>query len=385
MDSGIGIYIHIPFCAKKCPYCDFNSVANSAAPENLYIDALLQELAWHIRKRPFLSDKTLKTVYIGGGTPSLFSSHNIEKLVNNIRMAFHNASPQEITMEINPGTVTKESIAAFKHAGINRLSIGVQSFNDRTLRTLDRIHSSMDSFKCYECARAAGFDNIGIDLIFGAPSQSIDELEQDLKAAIALKPEHISTYNLTIEKDTVFFELQEEGKLALLSEEKQALMYELAIDRLKEAEYIHYEISNFAQGGFESQHNARYWSHMDCIGLGAGAHSYLSSPSWGVRWWNEASPASYMRLINDTGVAIAGEERLTKKETLEEGLFLGLRKTTGINTDWFLKRFGAPLKDLYVSKIAALKKEGLLYEDGNNIRLTRKGLLLSNEVFCEFM
>lgn len=386
MDNTIGIYIHIPFCVKKCLYCDFNSVSDANIPDNAYIDTVLKELAAHIEGEPPLAHKALESIYIGGGTPSLISPHNIEKLVNGIRKSFSDTNPQEITLEINPGTVARDSLAAFKDAGINRLSIGIQSFNDKTLKTLGRIHSAKDAVKCYEYAEMAGFDNIGIDLIFGIPEQSTDEWEQGFKKAIALKPEHISAYNLTVEKGTPFFELQKRGRLALPSEEEQVLMYELAIDKLEEAGYKHYEISNFAQSGFESRHNMIYWSGVDYIGLGAGAHSYVSLPDWGIRQWNESAPASYMRQVNEMGRAIAGEERLTKKEALEEGIFLGLRKTTGINTDWFLKRFNMPLKDLYSSKIAALKTKGLLREDNaGSVILTRKGLLLSNEVIAEFM
>lgn len=386
MDNTISIYAHIPFCIKKCPYCDFNSVATALIPDNVYINTLIRELLFHIKERPVLSTKTLETIYIGGGTPSLISPHNIKRLLSGIRQAFAESNPEEITMEINPGTVTKDSLAAFRNAGINRLSIGIQSFNDKTLKTLGRIHSVDNSIKCYEYARMAGFDNIGIDLIFGAPGQSIEEWEQDLKTAVALKPEHISTYNLTVEKGTLFFELHKNGKLILPSEEEQVLMYELAIDSLKEAGCNHYEISNFSLTGFESQHNLRYWSCMDYIGLGAGAHSYISFPAWGIRWWNESAPASYMRQINEMRQAIAGKERLTKKEALEEGIFLGLRRTAGIDMDWFLKRFNTPLNDLYMHKIDALKTKGLLREDNaGSVILTRKGILLSNEVISELI
>ncbi|MEK7841475.1 MAG: radical SAM family heme chaperone HemW, partial [Deltaproteobacteria bacterium] len=301
------------------------------------------------------------------------------------RQAFVESNPVEITIEINPGTITRNSLAAFRDAGINRLSIGIQSFNDKTLKSLGRVHSADNSPKCYEYARTTGFDNIGIDLIFGAPGQSVEEWEGDLKTAVALRPEHISAYNLTVEKGTLFFELQKNGGLVLPSEEGQVLMYELAIDSLKEAGYNHYEISNFSLTGFESQHNMRYWSCMDYIGLGAGAHSYISSPDWGIRWWNESDPDAYMQQINETGQAIAGKERLTKKEAIEEGIFLGLRRTSGINMNWFAARFNTQLKNLCRQKIAELKTCGLIYEDGSIIRLTRKGLILSNEVFAELI
>ena len=385
MDNTISIYIHIPFCVKKCPYCDFNSVATADIPDDAYINALNRELSFHIKERPVLSKKTLETIYIGGGTPSLISPHNIKRLLSNVRQAFAESNPVEITIEINPGTITRNSLAAFRDAGINRLSIGIQSFNDKTLKTLGRVHSADNSLKCYEYARTTGFDNIGIDLIFGAPGQSVEEWEGDLKTAVALRPEHISAYNLTLEKGTLFFELQKNSRLVLPPEEGQVLMYELAIDSLKEAGYNHYEISNFSLTGFESQHNMRYWSCMDYIGLGAGAHSYLSSPDWGVRWWNESDPDAYMQQINEKGQAIAGKERLTKKETLEEGIFLGLRRTSGINMNWFAARFNTQLKNLCRQKIAELKTGGLIYEDGSIIRLTRKGLTLSNEVFAELI
>lgn len=389
MDNTIGIYVHIPFCVKKCPYCDFNSVATADIPDDAYINALNRELFFHIKERPVLSKKILETIYIGGGTPSLISPHNIKRLLSSIKQAFAESNPEEITIEINPGTIARNSLAAFRDAGINRLSIGIQSFNDKTLKTLGRIHSADNSLKCYEYARTTGFDNIGIDLIFGAPGQSVEEWEGDLKTAVALRPEHISAYNLTVEKGTLFFELQKNGGLVLPSEEGQVLMYELAIDSLKEAGYNHYEISNFSLTGFESQHNMRYWSCMDYIGLGAGAHSYISSPDWGVRWWNESDPDAYMQQIKkataEQGQAIAGKERLTKKEALEEGIFLGLRRTSGINMNWFAARFNTPLKNLCHQKIAELKTCGLIYEDGSIIRLTRKGLTLSNEVFAELI
>ncbi|MBI5328703.1 MAG: radical SAM family heme chaperone HemW [Deltaproteobacteria bacterium] len=403
MNNTIGIYVHIPFCRNKCPYCDFNSIAVNSAPDDIYIDAALKELSGHIKERPSLLNKALDTIYIGGGTPSLVEPHNIKRLIGGIRQVFSGAAPDEITIEINPGTATWDRLAVFKDAGINRLSIGIQSFNEKMLKTLGRIHSAEDSVRCYEYARKAGFNNIGIDLIFGAPEQSIKELEDDMETAACLRPEHISTYNLTIENGTSFFTLQKSCELALPSEEEQTLMYEIAIHILKDRGYNHYEISNFSLAGFESQHNNRYWLGMDYLGLGAGAHSYISSPDryirgqaldraskgqttdWGTRWWNEKNPYAYMQLIKDTDHAIAGKETLKRQEALEEGIFLGLRRLTGIDTSWFSTRFNISLKDLCASKISALKAAGLLYEDANSIRLTHKGLLLSNEVFAELI
>lgn len=391
MNTTIGIYVHIPFCVKKCPYCDFNSVAVNNVPENIYVDALLKELAGHVKEQPSLSKKMLDTIYIGGGTPSLFSPHNIKRLITKIRQTFPSANPQEITIEVNPKTVEESSLVALKDAGVNRLSIGAQSFNEKMLKSLGRAHSAKDSMRCYEYARMAGFDNIGIDIIFGVPEQSPGEWEEDLKVAICLRPEHISVYNLTLEEGTPFFNLRKHCKLVLPSEEEQALMYEIAMNILRDSGYNHYEISNFSLNGFESRHNNRYWLGMDYLGLGAGAHSYISpdgnprAHDWGIRWWNENNPVLYMQRIKNTVQTVAGKEALKKEEALEEGIFLGLRMLKGIDTDRFLRRFNLPLKDVYASKITALKAAGLLYEDAHSIRLTRKGLLLSNEVFSELI
>lgn len=393
-DNSLGIYVHIPFCQKKCPYCDFNSFAQTNISHDVYIDAALSEMAGHIQERPTILNKKLETIYIGGGTPSLIEPCSMKRLITSIRQTFSASNLQEITIEVNPGTVHRDSLSAFRDAGINRLSIGSQSFNNNMLKALGRIHSAQDALRCYEWARKAGFDNIGIDLIFGLPGQSLHEWAQDLKTAVFLKPEHIAAYNLTIEDGTLFSKMQKGGKLVLPSEEEQVSMYELAITNLKKAGYNHYEISNFALDGFESQHNMRYWLCMDYIGLGAGAHSYISSPGrdsqgqapdWGIRWWNDNNPNVYMEQVKNRGRAIAGEELLTRKEAIEEGIFLGLRRISGIDIDWFERRFGCSLKDLYPHTISKLTREGMLEPDDDTIRLTRKGLLLSNEVLAELI
>ncbi|MBI3398443.1 MAG: radical SAM family heme chaperone HemW [Deltaproteobacteria bacterium] len=393
-DNSLGIYVHIPFCQKKCLYCDFNSFAQLNISDSGYIDAVLKELAALVQESPVLFNKKLETIYIGGGTPSLIEPYTIKRLVSSINQTCPASNPQEITIEINPGTVQRDSLSAFRDAGVNRLSIGIQSFNDTMLKILGRMHSPQDSVLCYEYARKAGFDNIGIDLIFGLPDQSLKDWEQDLKKTVFLKPEHISTYNLTIEQGTPFFNLQKDNRLALPPEEEQVFMYEHAITNLKEAGYNHYEISNFSLNGFESRHNLRYWQCMDYIGLGAGAHSYVASldrnrqgkaPDWGMRWWNENNPNLYMEQITGIATAVAGKEILTTKEAIEEGIFLGLRRITGIDTDWFSKRFGWSLKDLHAHKITQLKIKGMLYADHDTLRLTHQGLLLSNEVFAELI
>lgn len=380
IDETIGIYVHIPFCIRKCPYCDFNSIVAAHVPEEEYTEAVLQELSFRIRERPALSDRALETVYIGGGTPSLMSAENIKRLVSGIRQAFSAPGQPEITIEVNPGTVTPDQLACLYDAGVNRMSIGVQSFRERGLQSLGRVHSVQDSLRCYEYARKAGFYNVGIDLIFGIPGQSVTEWEADLETAVSLRPEHISLYNLTIEQGTPFFRLKKEGGLFLPPEEEQIRMYELGMDRLTSAGYHHYEISNFARDGFESRHNNRYWLALDYLGLGAGAHSYLSSPDWGVRWWNEKDPLRYREQTKSAGHAVAGMERLKHEEAITEGIFLGLRRVKGINLDWFAGRFQISWTSSLRERIEALEAQGLIREGDNALSLTRKGILVSNEV-----
>ena len=384
-DQTIGIYIHIPFCVKKCPYCSFNSIENSDVPEDSYIDALLKELAYYMHKTPDLSEKSLETVYIGGGTPSLISPGGIERLLRGINSVFSYTRQPEVTLEVNPGTVTFEKLLQFKEAGVNRLSLGIQSFSDKDLKSLGRIHTKRDALNCFEYARTAGFNNIGIDLISCIPGQILTEWSSELDAAISLRPEHISAYTLTIEKDTPFFRLDKEGRLLLPSEEEQLEMFELTIDRLTSAGYNHYEVSNYSLEGFESRHNNRYWDSGDYIGLGAGAHSYRSSPDWGVRWWNISLPDDYIKSINNSGQAIAGLERLTEEEAITEGIFLGLRKSNGISYDWFSERFNFSLKESRSQRIAILIEDGLISERENTLRLTSKGLIIADTVITSLI
>lgn len=380
IDETIGIYMHIPFCIKKCPYCDFNSIVADHVPEEEYTEAVLRELSSRILEMPALSDRALETVYIGGGTPSLISAENIKRLVSGIRQVFSAPGQPEITIEVNPGTVTPAQLASLYDAGVNRMSIGVQSFRERELQSLGRAHSVQDSLRCYEYARKAGFRNIGMDLIFGIPGQSVTEWEADLEAAVSLRPEHISLYNLTIEQGTPFFRLKKEGELFLPPEEEQIRMYELGMDLLTSEGYHHYEISNFALDGFESRHNNRYWLALDYLGLGAGAHSYLSSPDWGVRWWNEKDPLRYVEQTKNAGHAAAGMERLTHEEAITEGIFLGLRRVKGIDLDWFAGRFQVSWTGSLRERIDVLKSHGLIREGDNALSLTRKGILVSNDV-----
>lgn len=396
----LSIYIHIPFCLKKCPYCDFNSIPLNPIPEKAYIGALLKEFD-HLREGFNLPSRRLESIYIGGGTPSLLSPQAIQRILDGLKEGFSQIQDIEITLEANPGTVDLSRLMGFKRAGVNRLSLGVQSFNDKTLKTLGRIHSSGASLEAFNDARRAGFDNVGIDLIFGVPAkrgvpgQGLRDWEEDIEIVLTLRPEHISTYNLTIEKGTPFYKLAQEGLLTSPSDDEEAEMYESAISRFKRAGYAHYEISNFALLGMESRHNQRYWLYKDYIGLGAGAHSYVGTdfksvpsfavPSFGVRWWNEKAPFIYMKRIEGEGNAIEGREFLTREEAITEGIFLGLRRPEGLDKEWFLRHFGKGLDDTYPETIGRLKEGGLLLEEGRFIKLSHQGLLLSNEVFLALL
>ncbi len=377
------IYVHIPFCVSKCPYCDFNSVATDCVPEDRYVKSIISELKNALKtKRPDVRHTDIKTLYFGGGTPSIFSPASIGRIVE----ATTNTTglPGEITLEVNPDTVDLSKLKGFKKAGINRLSIGVQSFNDEILKALGRTHGAGRAKKAFSDAREAGFSNIGIDLIFGTPEQSIADWELTLAQTIRLNPEHVSIYGMTIEEGTPFFGLQQSGSLALPTEDEELAMYRLGTDTLKKAGFSHYEISNFARPGLESRHNTLYWTGGDYTGLGAGAHSYDSqSGAWGRRWWNIKDPVRYMQAIEEKGNATEGEENLTKEDAMTERLFLTLRLigvNGAIDESEFEKKFSINPKQALL-QWDRLTGAGLVESKNGKLRLTEKGVLFSNEVF----
>jgi oxygen-independent coproporphyrinogen-3 oxidase len=380
----LGVYIHIPFCIRKCPYCNFNSTVISPLPESEYIAALLSEMRLIAGER-FSHHKVVDTVYFGGGTPSLLSPGSVEKVLDTLGTIFVFSDGVEITLEANPASLTTEKLQGFLKSGVNRLTIGFQSLHDRLLRVLGRVHSSQDALETFYLAREAGFHNLGIDLIFGIPTQETSELVDDLEKVLALTPEHIAVYNLTIEPDTTFFHQLHEGEIALPAEEKEVEVYETICGMLADAGYDHYEISNFALPGYHAKHNQRYWMREPSMGLGAGAHSYQDlNGSWGMRWWNSADPQLYMSRVVSGQTVIAGEELLTREEALHESLFLGLRQLRGINLSNFEMHFKISLPELYAEVISHLVEAGLVEVTHDTIRLTSRGILLSNEVFQSF-
>ena len=367
----LGIYIHIPFCLRKCPYCDFNSLAVKPFPEEKYVKALVDEI--RDRSEEF-KGHTIETVYLGGGTPSLFSPQTIGAILNETIRNFTVAGEAEITIEANPNTVDHKKFSAFHSLGINRLSLGVQSFKDDLLKILGRIHTAQEAIAACKQARAAGFENIGIDLIFGIPFQTITDWKDDLDRALALCPEHISTYLLHLEEGTPLYQSVSRGELALPSDELQAEMFKTTWTKLGQAGYEHYEVSNFALPGFRSRHNQRYWEGKEYLGIGAGAHSFLKT-GWGMRRANISNPLLYMERAEKTEY----EEHLKKEEAIEEAIFLGLRQREGIDVKRFEERFGLTLDTHFPSL------EGLVQEKMGCLTLTPRGLLLSNEVFVRLM
>lgn len=379
--DSIGVYVHIPYCVSKCPYCDFRSVTGGVR-EGEYAERLLEELSFFVKKEG-LGNRFIESIYIGGGTPSIFSPAEIARLVSCIKKAFAHESP-EVTLEANPDTVTPEKLSGYIKGGVTRLSIGVQSFDDRVLKNIGRPHSARRAQEALIEARAAGFKNIGADLIFGLPGQTMEVWRDSLERLIDIAPEHVSIYGLTIEEGTPFHGIYGGKRDGLPSEGEETGMYGMAVELLAKGGWSHYEISNFSRPGYSSAHNSRYWSGLDYLGLGASSHSYLSSPGWGRRWWNEDSPDKYMKMVREMGEAVLGSEELTKEEAMRESLMLGLRMLfAGVRGEAFKERYGAYPKEVFGNS-AGLEKDGLLRASGNDLFLTPDGVLFSNEVFLRF-
>ena len=376
------LYLHIPYCQAKCGYCDFNSYAAAAWPEDAYADALLAELDVHLAAAPW-RNTTLRTIFFGGGTPSLFRPETIARLLDGIAARWPLAGDAEITLEANPGTVERARLAGFRAAGVNRVSFGVQSFRPALLRTLDRIHSADDAFAAFAAARAAGFDNVNLDLIFAVPGESRDDWAADVAQMIALAPEHISAYNLTYEPGTPFHTLRARGALTPLGEDDELWMYQHARAAFAAAGYGQYEISNFARPGREARHNCSYWRGIDYLGLGAGAHSYRGSPAYGARWSNERLPERYIARAG-SGDAVAMRETLSFDTAASEFMFLGLRELRGVDPAAFAARFGDTIAHVH-PEVDGFTRDGLLVERDGRLALSEHGLLVADAVFAAFV
>lgn len=375
-----GIYVHIPYCEAKCFYCDFNSYALSNHRPERYVEALLREIEdtayrWASQAGSF------DTLYFGGGTPTTLTPDQIGRILEKIDQSFSFQRDREITIEANPGTVTLESLKTLRRLGINRISFGVQSFDDTLLKRIGRIHTAQQALEAYTLARLAGFDNVNLDFIYGLPGQTLEIWERTLRQALDLQPEHLSLYALIVEEGTPFGLWYSQGKLALPEEEVQAQMYQLARKLTRQEGYRQYEISNFARPGYECRHNLIYWNNDPYLGFGAGAVSYWE----GVRRTNVRHPAKYIEK------ALKGEDLTEEAETLPpslalgETLMLGLRMTQGVDLEKLYRRFGYDVLELYQSHIHRMKEIGLLTIRGKRMRLTTKGLILANEVWAGFV
>lgn len=373
------IYIHVPFCSEKCQYCAF--ISNSPHRDELdeYPELLNKELHFHAH-----GTRSLESVYFGGGTPSLLKPVLLAKLLTEISVQFGLLEGAEITLEANPGTVDFGTLKKFRDAGFNRISLGVQSFDDRFLRSLGRIHTSEQSRRTYLAARQAGFNNISIDLIHSLPDQSLDQWRLELQRACDLAPEHISIYGLTIEEGTPFAAIYPADSPQLADEDLSADMFELADDLLTAAGFEHYEIANYARPGFQSRHNSGYWKHDGYLGLGVAAHSFLLEGN-GVRYSNPTSLEEYRQGVLAGQLKRVEEQRLTERDALSEHLFLGLRLAAGVSFSGFEHKFGRSLASVYGTVIADCDKLGLIHQSETSISLTRRGMLLSNQVFSRFL
>ncbi|MBI4687884.1 MAG: radical SAM family heme chaperone HemW [Nitrospirae bacterium] len=369
------LYVHIPFCLKRCAYCDFVSSIYNPEKETAYIEALKNEIQSLKISSPLIS------LYIGGGTPTALSTDSLSDLIAHIFKNIQFVKDAEATIEANPGTLDKKKLEIVRHAGINRVSLGVQSFNDNELASLGRLHTSKEAKDAVYLIKGAGFENFGIDLIYGVPSQDSRSWEETLNTAVSLKPKHISSYELTLEDDTLLYEYVKNGKMKLPSEEEIINMYNYAIDYLKAEGFIHYEISNFAMPGYSCRHNLNYWDRGEYYGAGVGAVSFIK----GKRFRNTPDIKDYINTVRNGDSPVVEAEDITEDKALVEAIFLGLRKAEGINLEYFSKTYKKDILGLYSKEINELLNEGLIVIEGNKLKLTRKGLLLSNEVFTMFM
>ncbi|AWI37427.1 coproporphyrinogen III oxidase [Bacillus safensis FO-36b] len=372
-------YIHIPFCEHICHYCDFNKFFIKTQPVDEYLAALEKEMQHTIEQK---GEQELKTIFIGGGTPTSLTVSQLDKLMNSIHSVLKPTKNLiEFAVEANPDELSLEKLHVLKAAGVNRLSFGVQTFEDDLLKKIGRVHQKKDVLTSFERARAIGFDNISLDLMFGLPHQEKHHVMNSLETAFSLGAEHYSVYSLIVEPKTVFYNLMQKGKLHLPPQEREAEMYELVMDEMERHGLKQYEISNYAKPGFESQHNLTYWSNEDYFGFGAGAHGYVD----GIRNVNAGPVKHYLELIDQTGFPYKETHQVTKAEQIEEEMFLGLRKIEGIKSADFQAKYGAAPEALFSTVLEDLEEKGLIVKDDKGIRLTRKGKLLGNEVFQAFL
>lgn len=370
------LYVHIPFCHRKCGYCDFNSYAMAGPIVEAFVLALHQEI-----ERTSYAGAQVPTVFFGGGTPTFLDEKSLAGILEHLARQFRIDPHAEITLEANPGTVTLEMLQGLRSAGFNRVSFGAQSFHPDELQRMGRIHSTQEIYQSVEWARSAGFENLNLDLIFALPDQTLERWAQNLEKAIALEPEHLSLYALMLEPNTRFYHLYQKGKLRLPSDEVQVAMFRLAQQETARAGYRQYEISNYAKPSYECQHNLVYWRNESYLGFGPGAVSYME----GVRWINIKHPREYVKRLRFGESLVLESERLEGWQKVGETLMLGLRMTEGVDLAELERRFGLPISAHYAPTIAQLCAKGWLVQQGTRIRLTEEGLLWHSEVALAFL
>ena len=366
-------YVHIPFCTQICYYCDFSKVFIKNQPVDSYLEHLLEEFqSYDIQK--------LRTLYIGGGTPTALSAPQLEILLKGLTKNLDLSSLEELTIEANPGDLDADKIAVLKNSAVNRVSLGVQTFDDKMLKKIGRSHLEKDIYENIDRLKLAGFDNISIDLIYALPDQTMEQVKENVAKAIGLDIPHMSLYSLILENHTVFMNRMRRGKLPLPKEELEAEMFEYIITELERAGFEHYEISNFSKPSFESRHNLMYWDNAEYYGIGAGASGYVN----GVRYKNHGPIRHYLSAVEEGNARIT-EEHLSQKEQMEEEMFLGLRKKSGVSMVRFEEKFGWSFDGLYGEIVRDLVQQGLMQIEGDRVRMTKRGLFLGDTVAERFI
>lgn len=374
----ISAYLHIPFCEQLCYYCDFNKVFLEDQPVDEYIQAMLSEMDL---MNEYYPQQQLQTLYIGGGTPTSLSAKQLDVLLDGVFQRYQLSTNAEFTVEANPGDLTVDKMHVLENYGVNRLSMGVQSFDDCLLKKIGRKHSAKEVYQTMKIIEKSSIDNVTIDLMYALPGQTVKMFLDSVDQALALGLPHLSMYALILENKTMFANLARRGQLLLPTDDEEVAMFELAKERLAKAGLFQYEISNFAKKGFESQHNLMYWNNEHYFGFGAGASGYLGH--W--RYRNQGPIQHYMAAIREGKLPLLEEEHLTEDNQMEEHLFLGLRKMEGVTYQGFQNQFQQSLLSVYGEEIEGLVQRGLLLKDENGIRLNDKGILFGNDVFSEFL
>ncbi|TPE39853.1 oxygen-independent coproporphyrinogen III oxidase [Streptococcus shenyangsis] len=366
-------YVHIPFCTQICYYCDFSKVFIKNQPVDSYLEHLLEEFQSYDIQR-------LRTLYIGGGTPTALSASQLEVLLKGLTENLDLSVLEELTIEANPGDLDADKIAVLKNSAVNRVSLGVQTFDNKMLKKIGRSHLEKDIYENIDRLKLAGFDNISIDLIYALPGQTMEQVKENVAKAIGLDIPHMSLYSLILENHTVFMNRMRRGKLPLPKEELEAEMFEYIIAELERAGFEHYEISNFSKIGFESRHNLMYWDNAEYYGIGAGASGYVN----GVRYKNHGPIRHYLSAVEEGNARIT-EEHLSQKEQMEEEMFLGLRKKSGVSMARFEEKFGRSFDELYGEIVRDLVQKGLMQIEGDRVRMTKRGLFLGDTVAERFI